>query len=158
MLEQIELHPTVALIIHAGDCEEDAEDLRAVYPQYTYACVPGNNDWISREPTEKLEFFGGKKLFITHGHTYGVKSGLDRLARRAKEIGADVAVFGHTHIPRMEFVNGIWLVNPGVATKSCALLTVEDGEIRIDMIGKNISKIEKVLKKTIGFYEEKLEG
>ena len=156
MLEQIRAHPDISLIIHAGDCEEDALLLREIFPQYTYATVPGNNDWMSREPVEKVEFFGGKKIFITHGHTFSVKTGYDKLARKAREIGADVAVFGHTHIPAMEFVNGVWLVNPGPASRMCALLTVEGDQIRIDMIGKKISTVEKLIKKTAGYCEEKL--
>ena len=29
------------------------------------------------------------------------------------EIGAQVVVFGHTHIPSCELQEGIWLLNPG---------------------------------------------
>ena len=49
---------------------------------------------------------GKNKLFVTHGHAYGVKSGLGRLAERAKTLGADVVLYGHTHIPEQREIEG----------------------------------------------------
>ena len=42
---------------------------------------------------------GGKKIMMTHGDLYGVKSGLGRLAKAADDREADVVLFGHTHEP-----------------------------------------------------------
>ena len=39
----------------------------------------------------------GIKIFFTHGHKWGVKYSTDRLFYKAKEIGAQIALFGHTH-------------------------------------------------------------
>ena len=38
-------------------------------------------------------------LFITHGHRYGVKSGLGALIAQAVKEDADAVIFGHTHEP-----------------------------------------------------------
>lgn len=42
---------------------------------------------------------GGKRIMMTHGDRYGVKGGLGRLAKAADEKGADIVLFGHTHLP-----------------------------------------------------------
>ena len=42
---------------------------------------------------------GGKKIMMTHGDLYGVKSGLCRLAKAADDKGVDIVLFGHTHSP-----------------------------------------------------------
>jgi putative phosphoesterase len=50
-------------------------------------------------------------------------------------VDARVVVFGHSHIPLIEDVDGLLLLNPGSATDrrrqphcSVALLTISDGE------------------------------
>lgn len=50
-------------------------------------------------PESRIIELSGKRIFITHGHKYGVKSSLDSLIYAAAEANADVALFGHTHIP-----------------------------------------------------------
>ena len=44
---------------------------------------------------------------------YGVKYDLDTLADAAAARGANVALFGHTHIPVAEERGGVFLFNPG---------------------------------------------
>ena len=55
------------------------------------------------------------RVFLTHGHLFGVKSGLDTLAAAAKDMGAQLALFGHTHQALLEERNGVTLLNPGAA-------------------------------------------
>jgi len=55
----------------------------------------------------------GYKIFLTHGHLYGVKSGLQNLYYKSKEEGADIALFGHSHIAVNEEIGGIVFLNPG---------------------------------------------
>ena len=52
-------------------------------------------------------------IFYTHGHMYGVKYDLDTLAEAAAARGAEVALFGHTHIPLEEQHGTVLLFNPG---------------------------------------------
>lgn len=84
-------------------------------PQVDAPCfaVRGNCDWVSDLPMELLLPLGGKRIFLCHGHGYGVKNGLLRLFYRAREQGADYAVFGHTHHSLIAQREGIFLVNPG---------------------------------------------
>jgi putative phosphoesterase len=59
------------------------------------------------------ETLGGKRFFFTHGHVYDVKYGLYRLDLAAREYQADIALFGHTHVPYEEYADGLYLFNPG---------------------------------------------
>lgn len=56
---------------------------------------------------------GNYRVFMTHGHYYYVGSGIEDLKREALARGADVAMFGHTHIPLIEYGDGIVVMNPG---------------------------------------------
>ncbi|MBE6589073.1 MAG: YfcE family phosphodiesterase [Ruminococcaceae bacterium] len=64
--------------------------------------VRGNCDWgasWSEYPTERLIDLAGHRLLLTHGHTFGVKSGCGALLSHAAQVGADIVLFGHTHEP-----------------------------------------------------------
>ena len=41
----------------------------------------------------------GRKIFLTHGHRYGVYYGLSELRTEAVERGCDIVLYGHTHVP-----------------------------------------------------------
>ncbi len=65
--------------------------------------------------TEEITLLG-KKIFLTHGDLYGVKYGTERLGYAAEERGADIVLFGHTHIPHEEYISAqkpYYLFNPG---------------------------------------------
>ena len=55
----------------------------------------------------------GKKIFMCHGHKYGVKYGYNSIYYRGKEVGADIVLFGHSHLPIIEEYDGLILMNPG---------------------------------------------
>jgi hypothetical protein len=67
----------------------------------------------------------GRRIVLTHAHYPDPAEEMEsrqsddwrpKLARRAnfgKEHGADIVVFGHTHIPMTTQFDGVWLVNPG---------------------------------------------
>lgn len=80
--------------------------------------VSGNCDFFSSEPNEKAFELEGIKFFVTHGNKYGVKYSMENLASRAKEVGARIVCFGHTHRVFMEEIDGILFVNPG-SFKKC---------------------------------------
>ena len=63
--------------------------------------VRGNCDWFADAsfPSELTVSFEEHRIFATHGHLYGVKSGLGGLIARAAELEADIVLFGHTHMP-----------------------------------------------------------
>ncbi len=87
------------LVIHLGDLTDDARLIKAgINKDLIY--VRGNCDSYDLETKEEevLEV-AGKKIFISHGHKYNVKENLNRIYYRGQELGADLVLFGHTHIP-----------------------------------------------------------
>ena len=91
--------------------------------------VRGNCDGIflgADLPQDRMLTLDGVKIFMTHGHAYSVKSGGERLLAHAYALGADIAVFGHTHEPLERYVpvgtslpdgslteRAMYLFNPG---------------------------------------------
>ena len=81
-------------------------------------------------PDRLVVELGPAKLFLTHGHLYNVDWSLDYLVYAAQEVGAKLALFGHTHEAANLEIGGVQLLNPGTAGKgrtlSCGLVTVFD--------------------------------
>lgn len=100
-------------VIHCGDITDDADILKSKYKNLNFYNVRGNCDYGSGMSDEDIFKIGGKKIFVTHGHKYGVSYNIDRLCYRAMEVGADVCLYGHTHMPLLENYNGIIIMNPG---------------------------------------------
>ncbi len=109
------LRPLIAendYFIHLGDGAIDIFSIRKDYGEKTYFCT-GNCDYLPHYPTEGIIEVEKLRIFYTHGHKYGVKSGLEGLARAAKEKDCAVALYGHTHTPMISEVDGITCINPG---------------------------------------------
>jgi len=118
----------VDVIIHLGDGCADAELLRVAL-DVPVISVAGNCDPVSNVPRECLWECEGKRILLTHGDAYQVKSGLSKLQRRADEIGADAVLYGHTHVGRADSCAGLQLINPGTLANhgshhSYAVLTI----------------------------------
>lgn len=103
----------INVIIHLGDYEKDGEEIKQRYPQKEFFAVSGNCDYGTALPDTAVVCIGGKRLFLTHGHRYNVKFGLERILYAAEQAEADICLFGHTHIPLIEYSNGIVFMNPG---------------------------------------------
>lgn len=52
-------------------------------------------------------------MFMTHGHEYGVKFGMEKAVNTAMTAGADVLLFGHTHAEIFGERGGLTVINPG---------------------------------------------
>jgi putative phosphoesterase len=128
-------------VIHLGDTVRDAQELETALNGMAVEMVAGNNDWFSDEPNEKLLLIEGKRFFLTHGHVYGVKNGLERLLGRGKELGADVVLFGHTHRVHEEYRENILLLNPGSISMpassqdpSCIIIEINENKINSKIV------------------------
>lgn len=119
-------------VIHCGDIVEDADSLRIKYPNLKIYNVRGNCDYGSSVPNEDVFVLGGKKFFVTHGDLYGVNWGIDRLCYKGAEIGADICLYGHTHIPYIDNYNGIVILNPGSLSAPRGNSTYSYGIIKIE--------------------------
>ena len=120
-------------VIHLGDHVRDAEELGQRYAQLPVLMVRGNCDYDFSCRESAVVDFNGVRIMAVHGHRYGVKSGLLRLALAAKENNVDVALFGHTHCAYCEDYDGIRLLNPGSCgyggKPSYGIVEIENGRI-----------------------------
>lgn len=129
--EVIRDYPQINGIIHLGDYYKDAMILRTQMPNIEFTMVPGNCDFVFDAPTDLFIEAEGRRIFLTHGHHYDVKNGIERLEVKAKKENADAVLFGHTHRPYIEYRSNILYVNPGslnysrgTGAKAYALLEV----------------------------------
>jgi phosphodiesterase family protein len=106
----------VDIVLHLGDNASDAKKIEQITGMEIYA-VAGNCDENSKDVPEELVLeIRRKKFFLTHGHNYDVDNGIDKIVEKAKEVGADYALFGHTHVHIRERIDGITVLNPGSTT------------------------------------------
>ncbi len=78
-----------------------------------YTAVKGNNDRGEDEAFDRVVELCGHRFLLTHGHRYHVGKNKCSLLAKAKETNCCVALFGHTHVPFYEKIDGITLFNPG---------------------------------------------
>ena len=119
-------------ILHLGDLVHDAQALQEKFPDIPVTFVPGNCDGRRPDlPEQRVFTLEGCRLLMTHGHIYHVKMGPGAAIRAAREAGAHLLCFGHTHEAYCEFQNGMWVVNPGsigsLAKPTYAVVVLEDG-------------------------------
>ena len=114
LLEDVILeNPDASLFIFLGDGIRGFESVTERYPEKEFWSVSGNCDWNSSRPSTDSAWVRGFHILYTHGHTWGVRAGLDELKAHARQTGARIVLFGHTHIPYSEEADGIHYMNPG---------------------------------------------
>lgn len=101
------------MFIHLGDGEYEIAALRLRYPDIDFRSVRGNCDFGQESPLFLVVEAGGKRLFCSHGHRYGVKSGTEMLRSIARDNNCDAALYGHTHERYIACEDGIDIMNPG---------------------------------------------
>ena len=123
-------------VIHLGDVVEDADKLRKLYDWLPVYNICGNCDYGTDVPPINVLDFDGKKILITHGHLFGVYYDTTKLVYKAMEAGADIALFGHTHIPYLEKIHNVYVMNPGSLTQprggskpNYAIIKIENGAV-----------------------------
>lgn len=101
--------------------------------------VKGNCDFAVGFSEVEIFYLDQYKVLLTHGHLFGVKSGLTRISLLAQEKGVDLVVFGHTHLPLIDEWNGIKLFNPGTLYRERSYLGLSYGIIETDEHGIYLS-------------------
>ena len=110
----LEENPDISYFIHLGDSEGCEDAIRTHLPKGCESYfVQGNNDFFAYLPKEIEMRLGKERLFLTHGHLYGVGFDLQGLADEARARNCSMALFGHTHRPFSRMVNGVLCINPG---------------------------------------------
>lgn len=136
----IEQQVPIDMLIHLGDAEGSERFIADwVNPECRMEMVLGNNDFFSLLDKEREVVIGSHKALLTHGHYYGVSMGPEGLVDEAKSRGCDIAMYGHTHRPFLEEIEGITVLNPGSLSyprqegrrPSYMIMTVEeDGTVK----------------------------
>jgi putative phosphoesterase len=150
-----EIWSGVDLILHAGDVgsPEILDELGRMAP---VVAVHGNDDPDETKrllPEKQVIPVRGHRILVWHSHypdpaeertrragTWGLK--LERIARHGMDAGADIVVYGHTHVPLISRSGNVLLFNPGAmasgsfftrqAVKTVGLLRLmEDGRFEI---------------------------
>jgi len=108
----IEKLKDIDMVVHCGDAE-GSEYAISQAAGCDALIVMGNNDFFSDLPREIETEIGGYRVLITHGHTYCVSMGSERIKEEALLRGFDIVMFGHTHKPLIDIDDDVIAVNPG---------------------------------------------
>lgn len=126
----------IVCTIFLGDYLRDIEKIADKFQNMVFHMVPGNCDFYSNLPKELTIEIGSKKIWMTHGDCFGVKSGYERIESAAAARGAGICLFGHSHKPIVFEKNGILFLNPGSITeprgrerKSYAVVEILNGVV-----------------------------
>lgn len=125
------------LIFHAGDLI-DLHVLEDLSKLSKTEAVYGNMDPHEvrcKLPDKKIVTVEGKKICMMHG--YGSPNGLvEILKKEFFEKKPDIIVFGHSHSPLNEYIEGVLFFNPGSATdivfapyRSYGIIEINNGKI-----------------------------
>lgn len=137
----------ISMMIHCGDSELEYD-----HPSLDgFTTVRGNCDFDKSFAEELIEDIGSHKVFITHGHRYSVKSTLLNLTYRAKELGANIVCFGHSHFLGAEIIDGILFINPGSIRlprgreeKTYVIIDIIESEIHLRVYDVKLGEISEL--------------
>ena len=88
--ELVQKHQDAEIFIHLGDGASEFSQIVTLYPNHKFLNVRGNCDF-------------GVEATLAGCFSCGI----------AKEVGANVVLFGHNHVPLCTYRDGIHLMNPG---------------------------------------------
>jgi uncharacterized protein len=124
--ELFQIWADINLILHAGDIGESSvvKKLSEIAP---IIAVQGNDEPDASKITflnKQIISIYGHKILLWHSHYVDPKEEkanrigiwdpkLDRIASTGEDMGADIVIYGHTHIPMISHVGKTILFNPG---------------------------------------------
>lgn len=133
LVAALRLHPEADAVFFLGDGEDDflTSTVQKELRNKKVTALCGNCDMYSTLPKEELVPLGGKRIFALHGHTRQVKYGLQMLKEVAIEKQVNIVLYGHTHVPKVEYTGGIYYMCPGsIRSGSYGIVDITDkGEI-----------------------------
>ena len=120
-------------VLFLGDGLSDADKLQRRFPSLVITTVPGNCDWGSFDEPERLIEIRGVRILMMHGHTRNVKYGTLSACYAAREAGAQILLYGHTHRPSVDYDGSLYVMNPGTIgdrTRSTyGIITIDGGKV-----------------------------
>lgn len=103
----------IDLWLHCGDSEFMKDHVIWDY----FKTVKGNMDIDYSLQSHQLLKFGDQNILLIHGHQQRVGFTFERLNELAEKEGANIVFYGHTHIARVDKVDGKYFINPGSITQ-----------------------------------------
>ena len=129
------------VVIHLGDGGDDMMAM-AEYTQNkaVYTCRGNCDSSVYGFPESVQLNLEGIPIFACHGHQFGVKFGMQKLYYAARERGAKLCLFGHTHEPYSDFDEDFFMVNPGPAASGhYAVAELKNGTVKT--VNKSLGKL-----------------
>ena len=109
----IEKETPFDMLLHCGDICGELHMALDYNAPFTVHAVQGNCDRPGVFPPCEVIDVPSHRILLEHGHMLGIKIGYDRIVKKAKENGCDIALYGHSHVPGIEEQDGVYLLNPG---------------------------------------------
>jgi putative phosphoesterase len=106
----------VDMWLHAGDYSQDARYLAKLVTVPVFA-ARGNCDGQATAKIDEFIEVAGKRIWLTHGHRYGVKQGIRELVQWSRQYEMDAVIYGHTHVPDNQWDEQLMIFNPGSAAQ-----------------------------------------
>ena len=79
-----------------------------------FVTVKGNCDFFIKN-NYRVDSLKGVNLYTTHGNTLFFND--KYLASMALKFSCKIAIHGHTHIPKVTFVDGVYILCPGSVSR-----------------------------------------
>lgn len=131
-----EIFNGVDMILHAGDIGKVniIFDLTGIAP---LEAVYGNMDPFEVQdetPSYRVMDLNGVIVGLAHGGG-SPRDIKDRLKNMFHKDNVKIIVFGHTHEPCQEWIDGVFFFNPGYGRRSVGLLEIEkDGKFKSEIM------------------------
>jgi len=122
-------------VFHLGDSEFKHSEL------YMFnGFVQGNCDFDQKIPKVLINDLQTLRIFMTHGHLYGVNYGSTDIVCETIKNNCNIAIHGHTHVVKAEVVDKVLVLNPGSIKQSrCSypesymLMIIDDLTLTIEL-------------------------
>lgn len=118
IMQILEKETDAQKVIFLGDGLSDIAQIKNLYPSFDFEVVRGNCDIGTDIPSMQILALGGLRVLICHGDGFDVKMSLLGLRRAAITMGANVALYGHTHKQYYEYLDGLYIFCPGSVEKN----------------------------------------
>lgn len=102
----------IDVVFHLGDMQGQEEELKLMCNCPVYA-VRGNCDYFSPFSLTDIVTLENNRIFMAHGHTFGVNWGWSEIVNVARQKGCNIVMCGHTHIPDITPCGDVIAMNPG---------------------------------------------
>lgn len=124
-------------VIFLGDGISDVLKVKEWFPNHSFICVKGNNDFHSDENTTAYKCFEKCVVVMSHGHLFSVRQSRRELINHAKGVMANAVFYGHTHKAEdyTDVLSGIRVVNPGaLCDGKYAVAEFNKGEVEVNLL------------------------